>query len=64
MIIIPAIDIKNNHCVRLMQGKAENIKIKLKWQKTGKNEEQNYYILWIWMALFRVTLFIEKKKKK
>ena len=27
MIIIPAIDIKNNYCVRLMQGKAENMEV-------------------------------------
>mgnify|MGYP006301495279 CR=1 FL=1 len=43
MIIIPAIDIKNNHCVRLMQGKAENIEVFSKdptemaknWEKRG-----------------------------
>ncbi|MFW6134712.1 MAG: 1-(5-phosphoribosyl)-5-[(5-phosphoribosylamino)methylideneamino]imidazole-4-carboxamide isomerase [Elusimicrobiota bacterium] len=43
MLIIPAIDIKNSHCVRLMQGKAENIEVFSKdpcemaknWEKRG-----------------------------
>jgi len=48
MLIIPAIDLKDGHCVRLKQGMMEDAtvfqKTQARWRATGSIKVENVYI--------------------